>query len=150
MNISIRQAKKNDIPEILGLLYELGRPKPKNDSQVDSFRNLVKKQISDNDKTLLVAIRDDVHLVGLASIVFLDRLNQLGLELYIPELVVTENYQRQGVGKNLIDACISLANEKNCYRIRLESGNSRIESHKFYSNLGFESNSKFFSLTLKN
>ena len=150
MNISIRQAKKNDIPEILGLLYELGRPKPKNDSEVDLFRNSVKKQISEKDKDLLIAIRDDVNLVGLASIVFLDRLNRLGPELYIPELVVTGKYQQQGIGKKLIDACIAMASEKNCFRIRLESGNSRIASHKFYSKLGFESNSKFFSLTMKN
>ena len=46
MTLCIRPAKKNDAPLILGLLYELGRPKPEKDSDVDTFRNLVKKQIN--------------------------------------------------------------------------------------------------------
>ena len=52
MSISIRPAKKNDIPLVLGLLYELGRPKPEKDLELDLFRNLVKKQIS---KSLIIA-----------------------------------------------------------------------------------------------
>ena len=150
MGIVIRTARKSDVPEVLGLLYELGRPKPKNDSEFEVFQNLVKKQLSDADKTLLVAVRDETLLVGLVSVNFLTRLNRTSPEMYLPELIVTQKYQRQGIGKRLIDACISLANEKNCFRIRLESGNFRAESHKFYTALGFESNSTFFSKSLGN
>jgi N-acetylglutamate synthase-like GNAT family acetyltransferase len=39
MKLHVRNAKKNDIPIILGLLYELGRPKPKDDSDLDSFKS---------------------------------------------------------------------------------------------------------------
>ncbi len=42
-NIIIRTASKNDIPILLGLLYDLGRPKPQEDTDVEIFRNLVKK-----------------------------------------------------------------------------------------------------------
>ena len=144
MVISIRAAKKNDIPLILGLLYELGRPKPEKDSDLDSFRNLVKKQISDSDKTILVAERDDVNIVGMVGIMFLPRLNQIHYEMYIPEIIVTKKYQNQGIGTRLINACISLAKQKECQKIRLESGNQRKEAHQFYKNLGFESKSLSF------
>ena len=53
--IKIRQAKPNDIPIILGLLYELGRPKPKKDSDVDTFTKLAKKYLKDSDKEILIA-----------------------------------------------------------------------------------------------
>ena len=73
----IRTATKNDIPIILSLLYELDRPKPDKDSDLDFFRTLVQKQLTDSDKTILVAEIDDVTVVGRMSIVFLPRLNQL-------------------------------------------------------------------------
>ena len=146
MNICIRPAKKYDIPIILGLLYELGRPKPKTDYDVEIFRKLVKKQISDPDKSILVAENDDLNVVGMLSLIFIPRLNYSSLELYVPELIVTEKYQKKGIGTKLIQACISLAKERQCHKIRLESGTIRKEAHHFYKNFGFESNA--FSFTM--
>jgi GNAT superfamily N-acetyltransferase len=85
----------------------------------------------------------------MVSVIFLPRLNQLTLEMYIPELIVLENYQKQGIGKKLISSCITLAKEQKCHRIRLESGNQRKESHQFYEHLGFEKSSLSFTLNLK-
>ena len=110
-NVVIRTASKNDIPIILGLLYELGRPKPQKDLDVDVFRNLVKKYVLDLDKQLLVAQLDDVEIVGVVSILFLTRLNRLTPELYIPELVVLEKYHNQGIGQELMNYCIKLGKE---------------------------------------
>ena len=146
--ITIKEASEKDVPIILGLLYELGRPKPQQDSEVDSFRKLVKKYLGDSDKKILVAVLDDMKIIGMASLVFLSRLNQETLELYIPELIIRENYRNQGIGKKLIDSCISIGNEKNCHRIRLESGNQRVDSHQFYKSLGFEQSAFSFTMNL--
>jgi len=148
MSISIRPAKNNDIPLVLGLLYELGRPKPEKDSDLDLFRNLVKKQISDSDKTILIAEKNNVNVIGMVSIIFLPRLNQIRCEMYIPELIVTKKYRNQRVGTGLINACISLAKQKECQKIRLESGIQRIEAHQFYKKMGFESKSLSFTKNL--
>ena len=58
--VAIREATIKDIPVLLGLFYELGRPKPKDDSDVEKFRNLVKKYITGSEKTILVAIAEGV------------------------------------------------------------------------------------------
>mgnify|MGYP000016410647 CR=1 FL=1 len=147
-NITIRESTSDDIPSLLELLYELGRPKPQKDNDLEDFTQLLKNYINDNDKKILVAKIDDSKIVGLISMVFLSRLNQNTLELYIPELIVSENYQSQGIGKKLINFSIELGKEKKCHRIRLESGNQRIESHKFYKHLGFENSSMFFTKNL--
>ena len=149
-NIGIRTAKKQEIPEVIGLLYELGRPRPEKDSDVDEFRKLVKKYLNDSDKLILVAVNNEIEIIGAVSIIFLLRLNQTSLEMYIPELIVQEKYHREGIGKMLIHACIDLAKKKKCYRIRLESGNHRKESHKFYEKIGFEYSAKSFSKLLPN
>ena len=147
--ITIKKATKNDVPVILGLLYELGRPKPKKDNDVDNFRRIARKYVSDSDKQILIAVHDEIEIVGMISIMFLSRLNQKNYEMYIPELIVLKEYQRQGIGKKLINSCVKLAKEKGCHRIRLESGNQRKESHQFYKNLGFEQSSLSFSKNLR-
>ena len=148
-NVKIRSAKKNDISIILGLLTELGRPKPKKDTDVEDFRKLVNKYLKDSDKEILVAENNLIEIVGFASIIFLTRLNQNNFEMYIPEIIIHKKYQKQGIGKKLINSCISIAKEKKCHRIRLESGNQRKESHKFYSNLGFKQSALSFSKNLR-
>ena len=147
-NVKIRSAKPTDIPIILGILYELGRPKPKKDAEVDFFRKLVKKYLKDSDKEILVAENNQVEILGLASIMYLSRLNQTKNEMYIPELIVLEKFQNQGIGKLLIDSCEKLAKEKNCFRIRLESGMQRENAHEFYKKLGFTHTAHFFSKCL--
>ena len=148
-NVSIKEASEKDIPIILGLLYDLERPKPKTDSEVDSFRNLVKKYLKDSDKKILIAVVNDVKIIGMISIVFLSRLNHDSLELYVPEIIVLEKYRKHGIGKKLVDFCIALGKEKNCHRIRLESGYQRKDSHQFYRSLGFEQSALSFSKNLK-
>ena len=147
-NMIIREAFDKDIPIILELLYDLGRPKPQKDSDIDSFRKLVKKYITDSDKQILVAVFDDTKIIGIVSLMFLPRLNRDTFEMYIPELIVLEKYQNQGIGKKLINSCIALAKEKKCHRIRLESGNQRKDSHQFYKHLGFEQSALSFTKNL--
>jgi len=147
-NITIRESTYDDIPSLLELLYELGRPKPQKDNDLEKFTALLKNYMQEDDKKILVAEIDNSKIIGMISMVFLSRLNQKTLELYIPELIVSQNYRSQGIGKKLINSSIEIGKEKKCHRIRLESGNQRIESHKFYKHLGFEDSSIFFTKNL--
>ncbi len=145
--IKIRAATKNDILTILELLYEMQRPKPKTKSEKTKFRKLILQYLSEGDKKILVA-DDGSKVVGLVSLMFLSKLNRIGKELYIPELVVAKKYRRLGVGKLLIESCTSIAKRKNCFRIRLESGKQRKEAHKFYPSLGFEQSALSYNFNL--
>jgi len=147
-NITIRESTYDDIPSLLELLYELGRPKPQTDNELEKFTALLKNYIQEDDKKILVAQIENSKIIGMISMVFLSRLNQNTLEMYVPELIVSQNYHSKGIGKKLINFSIELGKEKKCHRIRLESGNQRIESHKFYKHLGFEDSSIFFTKNL--
>ena len=147
-NVTIRESINDDIPLILELLYELGRQKPQKDGELEKFKKLLKNYMQEDDKKILVAQDNDSKIIGMISMVFLPRLNQNTLEMYVPELIVSQNYRSKGIGKKLIDSSIEFGKEKKCHRIRLESGNQRIESHKFYKHLGFENSSVFFTKNL--
>ena len=118
---------------LLDLLIQL-RPLPSNRAK-QNYMKTIRDYVSCKDKQILLAV-DKSKIVGLASVVFLPRLNQK-LELWIPELVVDKNYRKKGIGKSLIQSCIDIAKKKGCFRIRLESGNKKKGSHKFYKKLGF-------------
>ena len=144
MEISIIKATDKDIPFILELLYDLDRPIPIDEKEIKIFRNKIKDYFSDPQKTILVA-KQDSKIVGFVSIILLRRLNRAKLEMYIPELIVTKQLRNLGIGKKLMRYCIDLAKKKDCYRIRLESGNERKDSHKFYKSIGFEQSSLTFT-----
>jgi len=147
-NITIRESIYDDIPSLLELLHELGRPKPQKNNELEKFEKLLKNYMQEDDKKILVAQIDNSKIIGMISIIFLSRLNQNTLEMYVPELIVSQNYHSKGIGKKLINFSIKLGKEKQCHRIRLESGNQRVESHKFYKHLGFEDSSIFFTKNL--
>ena len=144
MEISITKAIDKDIPFILELLYDLDRPIPIDEKEIKVFKNKIKDYFSDPQKTILVA-KQDSKIVGLVSVILLRRLNRAKLEMYIPELIVTKELRNYGIGKKLIQYCIDLAKKKDCYRIRLESGNQRKDSHKFYKSIGFEQSALSFT-----
>ena len=147
-NTTIRESTYGDIPSLLELLYELGRPKPQKDNELETFTKLLKNYMQEDNKKILVAEIENSKIIGMVSIVFLSRLNQNTLEMYVPELIVSQNYRSNGIGKKLINFSIDIGKEKKCHRMRLESGNQRTESHKFYRNLGFENSSIFFTKNL--
>lgn len=146
-NVVIREACGQDIPSILELLYDLGRPKPPSGSDGNYFGDLITKYVEDSDKEIFVAT-SDAKIIGMISMMYLPRLNRTSLEMYVPELIVLKKCQGCGIGKKLVDSCIAAAKEKKCHRIRLESGNQRIDSHQFYKNLGFEQYALSFTLDL--
>ena len=136
-NLKIRNAKKKDINEILSLLYQLQRPKPKTSSENLAFRKRIYQYLDEKDKKIVVAEQDS-KIVGVVSMMLLPRLNHSKLELYVPELVVSEDHRGLGIGKSLMESCVKIAEKKKCFRIRLESGNKRKEAHQFYKKIGFE------------
>ena len=131
--VQTRKARKNDVKSIIKLLIELGRPVPKK-NEIRHFSNVVNHYITDSDKSMFVAL-DDSKIVGMVSIIFLPRLNQNREEAWIPDLIINKKYQKHGIGTSLLKKCLDIAEKKNCYRIRLESGLSRKDTHKFYKNL---------------
>ena len=144
MELTIRKAVENDIPSILNLLYDLERPRPLNEDEIKIFKNKIRDYFSDSDKSILVA-EQEKEVAGIVSIVYLQRLNRAKLEMHIPELIITDKLRYSGIGKKLIQCCIDLAKQNNCYRIRLESGNQRKESHEFYKSIGFEQSALSFT-----
>ena len=144
---SVREASARDVPAILEMLYELGRPRPHNGGEAAEFGRLVEGYIADGKMRVLVAVAGG-EIVGVVSAMLLARLNRTSQELYVPELIVRSGHRRRGIGRALAERCIEIASESGCHRIRLESGNLRTGSHRFYRELGFEQSALSFDMDL--
>ena len=99
-NITIRESTYDDIPSLLELLYELGRPKPQKDNELEKFTKLLKNYMQEDDKKILVAQIENSKIIGMISMVFLSRLNQNTSEMYVTELIVSQNYHSKELEKN--------------------------------------------------
>lgn len=135
--MKVRQAVSSDVSSIIKLLEELGRPKATSKSDKTKFARLVRKYMNGNNTMILVAEYNH-DIIGMTSLVFVSRLNQTRQELWIPDMIVSRYHQSKGVGKALAKRFTKIAKENNCFRIRLESGNSRKQAHAFYKKIGFE------------
>jgi ribosomal protein S18 acetylase RimI-like enzyme len=151
IQIKLRHAKPTDTKNIIDLMSELDRPLPKDSYEIKRFQKLINSYIQTkprNDSKGIILATSGRKVVGLLSYVILERLNQRLAEFWIPELVVSKEYRRKGIGKLLIDRCKVIAKRMKCYRIRLESRNDRIDSHNFYRNIGFQQIALVFEVKL--
>ena len=101
-------------------------------------KSLVSKQLENlnEDREMVFVAELNARVVGFIHV---EKYNVLYLDsmVNILGLAVLSNYQKQGLGRKLIDAAIQWAKDKGIYTLRLNSGINRKEAHQFYRRIGF-------------
>jgi GNAT superfamily N-acetyltransferase len=149
----IREAQDKDLPTILDLYEQLsagssrgGRPKP---PLTDRQRETLNRIQTNPNYHLLVAERGD-QIVGTATLYLLPDMDMGGAVWGVVEHVVVDEAERgKGHGESLMREAMRIARAAGCYKLSLNSGAQRIDSHRFYERIGFRNRSKGFSLYLE-
>jgi len=115
--ITIRKAKKSDIPDILMLIKELAEYE-KLLHEVVTTEEQLEKVIFGEQKFVEVLIAEvDGKLAG-QTIFFHNFSTFVGRPgLYIEDLYVRPDFRGNGIGKALLKEVINLAKERNCGRV---------------------------------
>ena len=113
------------------------------DLSIPNKKNII-KNMNTSDAIFLIDIEEN-EIVGYISAYIFNILN----EIQINGLYVKENYRRQKIGTNLLNAVLKIASDKNIDRIKLYTYSQNESLIKFYENFGFEEIKKEFSYTLK-
>jgi GNAT superfamily N-acetyltransferase len=142
--IAVRPAVGADFPHVLRLLRQLWPDKPMDPAALEAVFN---RAVATPNRYYFLAAEGE-NAVGLISMTIKDNLWQEGLLAWLDELVVDADHRRLGIGTRLIEHVISLAREKGCRRIELDSAFHRRQAHVFYDRLGFGSRALLFSKTL--
>ena len=128
MNVSIREMCENDYPDIGGLIkHELGY----SDIDFSSLFDRLRETETDDNYMTYVAVRDNsvIGFIGLLKYIAYDLDNKC---LRILALAVSEEHQRKGIGRMLLQRAERFAIESNICRIMLTSNSKRHDAHIFY------------------
>lgn len=103
--------------------------------------------VSDSDSICLV-FEDGDELVGFGSLIIY-KVPTKGEVARIEDVVISDEYQRKGLGRILVLKLIEVAKERKISKINLTSNPMRTGAQKLYESVGFvRSNTDTFSKTL--
>jgi N-acetylglutamate synthase-like GNAT family acetyltransferase len=134
--ITIRKAHTDDLPEMAELLAELFKLEtdfPVNrDRQLRGLADLLQA-----DKSAVWVAEDDGKLVGMVSLQILISTAEGGSVGLLEDLVVTEAYRGQGVGRRLLASVELWARENRLSRLQLLADQSNAAALEFYRSLNW-------------
>ncbi|SHN56246.1 GNAT family N-acetyltransferase [Desulfovibrio litoralis] len=132
--MKIEKANLSDVEELSSLYYQLTKKYPEHNKMKPIF-DLISK---DKNYYLLVALNQENKAVGTAmGVICYDLIDLCAPFMLIENVVVSESYRGQGIGKMLMLELEAIAYSNKCALIILVSGNARKEAHTFYENLGY-------------
>lgn len=144
--MTILEASKKHLPQILRLYAEVldkGEVLTTDDAEI-----IFDKMLSyPNYKVYVVEI--DNQVVGTFALLIMDNLAHVGTPSGIVEdVVVSEAFQGNGIGKKMMMFAIEKCREFGCYKMVLSSNLKRVEAHQFYENFGFEKHGFSYRINL--
>ena len=133
----IRIATNEDLPEVLNL-YSHPEIDDGHVLELKEAKSIFEKMKSYPDYNIYVAEIDN-QIVGTFALAIMDNLAHMGAKSgLIEDVVVSQSFERQGIGKKMMEFAIELCKEKSCYKVCLSSNLKRQNAHKFYDSIGFK------------
>jgi glucosamine-phosphate N-acetyltransferase len=141
LEVSITDCAASDFDAVFPLLQQLW---PNKSLDRELLRSLFSEALRADVRVLLCARLDD-RVVGFGSMTFKAHLWHGGLIGWVDELVVDAEYRGHEIGRKLLARLVTLAREKGCRAMELDSAFHRSDAHGFYEKLGFEKRAFLFS-----
>ena len=139
----IRQAEEKDVLDIKDLYFNfLTKNPPKEEQDIEAWKQLI-NEINKNERLYLLVIEEDNRVVSTVQLAIIPSLTHNMRSFAVVENVVThEAYRKKGFASMLLQEAIKIAQNKNCYKIFLETGSNRESTLNFYKENGFEMDTK--------
>lgn len=128
MNLVYREVLKSDLYDINYLLQSISKFNP---SIIDITANWSYYIEQKNLYALVGVLGNDIITFGS---IFLEKKIRGGIFGHIEDIVVRNDFQGNGIGKELINKLILYAKDNNCYKVTLTCNKSNIG---FYEKIGF-------------
>lgn len=145
MSISIRMVEKTDAQDLSDLFQDFINT----DSNIGAMQKLI-ETISNNPHYYIPVACDGDKVVGTAmAILCYDLVGECNSFMLIENVVVDPKYQKQGIGKQIMNSLEDFGSKNNCNYIILVSESKREGSHEFYETLGYTTDQRGFKKKLK-
>jgi GNAT superfamily N-acetyltransferase len=150
--IAYRQATQADAPAVLSLLEEIMAHHGAASPGRERMTTIVSGIIAASEHCFLVAeaIGDGPaaggpqaaaptgSIVGMCALVFTVSTWSAALVCELQDVIVTEDYRREDVGRGLVSAAEEIARARGCGRLFLLAESWNLGAHSFYRSLGLQ------------
>ncbi len=148
MDLSIKKAKKSDLPDILSLYADSDIDNGKM-LDLNSAQFIFNKIATYPNYYIYIALIKN-KIVGTFELLIMDNLAHMGLPSAIVEdVVVHADYREQGIGKKMMQFAFEECKKAGCYKMVLSSNISRDRAHHFYESLGFKKHGYSFQINFE-
>lgn len=144
--IAFRPAGRQDLKAIVALLTHdpLGQTREDPAAQWDKYETAFDAIASDPNNQLLIAVRGP-EVMGCLQLTFIPGLTYTGgTRAQIEGVRIAEAARASGLGRQLIERAVTLAQEKGCVLVQLTSDKRRPEAIAFYEALDFSASHEGF------
>lgn len=147
MNLQIREATQNDLPQVLDVYRKAG---------LDTDGGLNPREASEIMKNMhaylnykLFVAEENGQVAGTFALLIMDNLIHNGAKSGVVEAVaVLPSLQGKGIGKEMMQFALNRCKDYGCYKMMLSSNESRTNAHLFYESLGFTRHGFSFRIAL--
>lgn len=132
--ITVRKAEPKDFEVIYSLIHELAVFEQAPDEPSNPLKRFIEEGTCKNPRFHIIVAEQNNDIAGMALYYF-GYSSWKGSMLYLDDLIVRENYRRQGIGKLLMDELIKIAKEEKINQLRwhvLDWNESAIRFYKKY------------------
>lgn len=149
--LSIRRARREDVPTIVHLLFNdpLGKTREVWQDPLPSGYYEAFDAIAVDPNQYLAVMDYDERVIGTLQLTFIPGLTLGGgWRAQVEAVRVDEAFRGRGLGEYFFQWCIERAKERNCVLIQLTTDKKRTDAHRFYERLGFVASHEGMKLRL--
>lgn len=140
IDMEFRRLTEQDLQSLLELYKQL---QPEDETSSAEKSKAVWQEIENDPNIQYFGAVDKGKVVSTCYAVYIPNLTRNNRGICLIENVVTDiDYRNQGLASRVIDMAVAYAKEKDCYKVILQSGITRVDAHQFYENKGFDGSSK--------
>lgn len=149
MAIAVREARDEEIEALVSMYEWLFAPPGSRPPRWDPdwAREALSRAVASDESAVLVA-EENRGLIGLCTAYLeLDSV-RFGRRCWVEDLVVDPERRSEGAGKLLLDTAKEWARERGASHLELDSGDARLDAHRFYEREGPSWRSRQYSWEL--
>lgn len=131
----IRPGTADDLPQVLTLIQELAEFEREPDAVETTVESMKQDGFGDQPVFEFFVAEDGQKIIGLA-LYFYSYSTWKGKCIYLEDLIVTQSYRGQGLGRRLLDRVVMKAQEENAQRVGWQVLDWNTPAIEFYESLG--------------
>jgi GNAT superfamily N-acetyltransferase len=147
-HILIREATKSDLPAIGKLLEDLTNAMDDTEGIETGIAIKTCEHLLNYASSYFLVAAMEGTPVGLINFTIRQTILHRSPSALIDELVVAEEYQGKGVGKQLVLAAIEKCRQLGCCEVEVSTEKTNLKARKFYKRYGFEERGMLFEMDL--